>query len=51
MCCFAQPVDLVKDTQIFARLTGTGTQYVAYQMNYESDLPLTSVPVAMRVMG
>jgi hypothetical protein len=36
MCCFAQPVDLVNNTRIFARLTGSGAQYLAYQMNYES---------------
>lgn len=36
MCCFARPVDLVSNTQIFARLSGTGTQFLAYQMNYKS---------------
>ena len=37
MCCFSQPVEAVFDTQIFARLTGRGSQYLAYQMNYKSD--------------
>jgi len=37
MCIFSQPVAAVKDTHIFARLSGRGTQYLAYQMNYESQ--------------
>lgn len=36
MCCFSQPLISVSNTQIFARLSGTGTQFLAYQMNYES---------------
>ena len=36
MCIFTQPVISVNNTQIFARLSGNGTQYLAYQMNYES---------------
>ena len=36
MCCFSQPVISVNNTQIFARLSGNGTQFLAYQMNYES---------------
>lgn len=36
MCIFTQPVVSVNNTQIFARLSGTGTQFLAYQMNYES---------------
>ena len=36
MCCFSQPVISVSNTQIFARLSGTNTQFLAYQMNYES---------------
>lgn len=36
MCCFSQPVISVSNTQIFARLSGTGTQFLAYQMNYQS---------------
>jgi hypothetical protein len=36
MCCFSQPVISVNNTQIFARLSGKGTQFLAYRMNYES---------------
>lgn len=36
MCIFSQPVTSVNNTQIFARISTRGTQYVAYQMNYES---------------
>ena len=37
MCIFTQPVISVNNTQIFARPSGTGTQFLAYQMNYESS--------------
>lgn len=36
MCCFAQPVESVGRTRIFARLSGKGTQFVVYQMEYKS---------------
>ncbi len=36
MCCFAQPVLSVTDTNLFARLTETGTQFLAYQMKFSS---------------
>lgn len=36
MCIFSQPVEDVNSTQIFARLTQRGTQYIVYQMSYES---------------
>ncbi|MEM9644516.1 MAG: hypothetical protein AAF989_05950 [Planctomycetota bacterium] len=36
MCCFSQPVISVNNTLIFARLSGESTQFLAYQMNYES---------------
>lgn len=36
MCIFSQPVVSVNDTRIFARLTGQGSQLLAYQMHYES---------------
>ncbi len=39
MCCFSRPVISVNNTQIFARLSGKGTQFLAYQMNYESREP------------
>ena len=37
MCIFSRPVHSVNDTKIFARPTGTGSQFLAYQMNYESQ--------------
>ena len=37
MCIFTQPVISVNNTQIFARLSGNGTQFLAYQMSYESS--------------
>ena len=39
MCCFAQDVRAVHGTRIFSRLTEKGTQFLAYQMKYESDVP------------
>lgn len=36
MCIFSQPVTSVNNTQIFARTTAAGTQFLAYQMHYES---------------
>jgi hypothetical protein len=36
MCIFAQPVIAVNTTKIFARATSRQTQFLAYQMNYES---------------
>ena len=39
MCCFAGSVRSVSDTSIFARLSGTGTQFLAYEMRFESDEP------------
>ena len=37
MCIFAQPVISVKHTQIFARASSRGSQFLVYQMNYESS--------------
>ena len=37
MCCFARPVISVNNTQIFARLSGKQSQYLAYQMDYRSN--------------
>lgn len=36
MCIFSKPVVDVANTQIFARLCGDGSQYLSYQMKYES---------------
>lgn len=50
MCCFSMPVSSVSDTNIFARLTGQGTQWLAYSMRYTADttgamiLPLPTPP-------
>jgi hypothetical protein len=37
MCIFSLPVLTVGDTRIFARFSGSGTQFLAYQMTYESE--------------
>lgn len=39
MCCFAGPVKSVTNTNLFARLTGSGTQVLAYQMEFETEEP------------
>jgi hypothetical protein len=36
MCCFSRPIQSVKATKIFARLSKQATQYIVYQMDYES---------------
>ena len=36
MCIFSLPVLSIGDTRIFARLSGSGTQFLVYQMTYES---------------
>lgn len=36
MCCFSRPVDLVADTNIFARPSKAGRQYLAYSMRVRS---------------
>jgi hypothetical protein len=49
MCCFAQQVRDVSNTQIFARLSKPGSQYLVYKMNYVSDTPnamILPLPVA-----
>lgn len=37
MCIFSQPVISVNNTQIFARVSENGSQFLVYQMNYESS--------------
>jgi hypothetical protein len=37
MCIFSGPVGHVKNTRIFARLPGTGTQFLVYSMSYAAD--------------
>ncbi|MBI1344851.1 hypothetical protein GC163_01030 [bacterium] len=43
MCCFTQPVKDVHMTQIFARPSGGGRQYLVYQMDYEAAEDLAMV--------
>lgn len=49
MCIFSAPVVSVNGTRIFSRLSGAGTQFLAYQMNYESvqrNAMILPIPVA-----
>lgn len=49
MCCFAGPVKSVTNTNLFARLSGNGTQMLAYQMDFETAEPnamILPLPVA-----
>ena len=49
MCIFSQPVISVNNTQIFARATSRSTQFLAYQMNYESrDDNAMILPIPVR---
>jgi len=49
MCIFSQPVFTVFNTQIFARSTARGTQFLAYQMSYESrDENAMILPIPIR---
>ena len=51
MCCFSQPVRSVSQTRIFGRLTNHKSQFVAYQMKYESDTAnamILPIPVRKR---
>ncbi len=36
MCCFSRPVELVADTNIFARESKNGRQYLVYSMTFKS---------------
>lgn len=50
MCCFAGPVKSVSDTNLFARLSGSGTQLLAYQMKFETDnLNAMILPIPVRL--
>ena len=49
MCCFVGKVE-VFDTNLFARLTGRGTQFLVYQMRYQADQPTAMIlplPIAL----
>ena len=43
MCCFTGSVDYVKSTQIFARDSGQGKQYLVYDMDYAANDDLAMV--------
>lgn len=43
MCIFSGPVGHVKNTQIFARLSGTGTQFLVYSMSYAADTEVAMI--------
>ncbi|MFO0923015.1 MAG: hypothetical protein U0905_11080 [Pirellulales bacterium] len=50
MCCFAQKVEFVGNTQIFSRLSGNGTQFLVYQMSYRSQGPNAMIlPLPVRL--
>ena len=54
MCIFTQPVISVNNTQIFARLDGSGKQFLVYQMNYESrdqNAMILPIPVKQSATG
>ena len=42
MCCFSQPVELVSDTNIFAR-SANGRQFLVYSMTYAAAADLAMV--------
>ena len=49
MCCFAGPVKSVTNTNLFARMSGSGTQMLAYQMDFETEKEnamILPIPVA-----
>jgi hypothetical protein len=49
MCIFSQPVISVNNTQIFARTSSRNTQFLAYQMSYESaDTNAMILPLPVR---
>ena len=43
MCCFTGSVDYVKSTQIFARDSGQGKQYLVYDMDYAANEEMAMV--------
>jgi hypothetical protein len=50
MCCFAQPVQRVANTRIFARRFNRDRQYIAYQMEFATNRPnamILPLPVAL----
>ena len=50
MCCITPRVERVSNTNLFARLSGKGTQFLVYQMTYEAKNPVAMIlpiPVAL----
>jgi hypothetical protein len=43
MCCFSQPVKMVADTNIFARASTDGRQFLVYSMKFESAEDLAMI--------
>jgi hypothetical protein len=43
MCCFSQPVDLIADTNIFARASKDGKQYLVYAMTMSAKEDLAMI--------
>ncbi|MCS6867098.1 MAG: hypothetical protein RMJ56_05535 [Gemmataceae bacterium] len=43
MCCFSRPVELVADTNIFARAAKEGRQYLVYSMTFRSAEDLAMI--------
>src|SRR5215813_10075132 len=43
MCCFSQKVDVVADTNIFARASKDGRQFLVYSMQFKSGEDLAMI--------
>lgn len=43
MCCFSRPVDLVTDTNIFARASKGGRQFLVYSMKFQAGEDLAMI--------
>src|SRR4051794_38529207 len=43
MCCFSKPVDLVADTNIFARDSRDGRQFLVYGMRFKAGEDLAMI--------
>ena len=43
MCCFSGKVDVVADTNIFARASKDGRQFIVYSMRFKSDDDLAMI--------
>lgn len=50
MCCFSQRIVSVSNTNLFARLSGKGSQFLVYQMQFQSEVAnamILPLPVAL----